>query len=192
MIGNGFDELNVLKHMDSVYAGLRKDSCEAFSELWMERYLEVWKQYAPKEKKLPDEDELDDLVEMHLAGLLEKPHPVTKYAFDSEVPRKKDRAKESIIAPTSMPDRRFELDKAMRHWLQMTRWYIDFTSQDAEIEAFIDMGAEAVQRHELDDTRTCSECREADGDIYPVDSIPPLPHPACRRWFTPVWSPKTE
>jgi len=190
LIGNGFDELNVLTKMDSLYAGLRKDCYEAFADLWLERYLEVWRQYAPKDKKLPDEDELDDLVEMHLAGLLEKPHPVTKYTYDSEIPRKKDRAKESVIAPTNMPARRFELDKAMRHWTQMTRWYVDFTSQDAEVEAFVDMGAEAVQRHEMDDTRTCAECRDADGDIYPVDKIPPLPHPGCRRWFTPVWDPK--
>jgi len=184
IVGNGFDELNVMKSLDSLYAGLNKDNRAAFRKLWALRYLEVWALYG--KKKPPDEDELDDLCDMHLAGLLEEPHPVTRYTYEAEVPRKKDRAKESIAAPTSMPDKRFELDKAMRHWTQMTRWYTDFTSQDAEVQALIDSGVEKVERHEVDDTRTCTECREADGAIYDVRKIPPLPHPGCRRWFTPV------
>ena len=186
LAGSSFDELNVLNGMDALYEGLRKDNREALFELWMLRYLEVFADVKGKYAKKPDEDELDDLIEMHLAGLLDEPHPVTRYTYAAEVPRKRDRAKESVAAQSPMTERRYELDKAMRQWAQMTRWYAEFTSQDAEVQAYIDCGVERVKRHEEDDMKTCADCRAADGTIYDVRHIPPPPHPACRRWFTPA------
>lgn len=190
MISGGFDELNVINSLDSLYKALREDARNALHELWMLRYLEAWKEYNRKNRKNPDEDELDDLVDMHLAKLLEEPNPVTRYIYETEIQRKRDRAKESIDAAPTISEKKYEIDKAMRYWVQMNKWYADFTAQDAEVQALKDLDAEAVMRHELDDTRTCSTCRDADGDIYPINKIPPLPHPGCRRWFTPVWNPK--
>ena len=174
----GFDDLNVMQDIDSLYEELGKNNRKKFKELWRARCREVL--------RWMDEDEIDELLEMHLAGLLDEPNSVTHYAYTTEVLRKRDRAKEAALSVPTKAQKQIEIDKHLRYWLQMTGWYLDFVSQDAEISAFEAAGIKKVQRHERDDEKTCSVCREADGQVYEVTKIPPLPHLRCRRWFTPV------
>lgn len=152
-----------------------------YKELFWERYAEVFFWLT---RKKPDEDEIDDLLDMHLAGLLDEPNETTHYTYAMEVLRKRDRAKESVLSVPTKLQKQLEIDKNIRHWLQMVGWYTDFVSQDAEITAFIDAGVKKVQRHEMDDDKTCSVCRSADGEVYKINEIPTLPHLRCRRWFT--------
>lgn len=170
----GFDELNVLKLVDALYETLDQNNRKYFKTLFCGRYREVYR----------DEDFLDELADMYLAGLLSEPNENTHYAYDTEALRKRDRAKEAINAVPTKAQKQLEIDKAIRYWSQMTAWYTDFTSQGAEEEALKDSGAKRVQRHEMDDEKTCSECRKLDGAIYDINHIPPLPHLRCRRWFT--------
>ncbi len=136
--------------------------------------------------KDPDEDTVDELVEMYLLWLWDEPHPVTHYAFGTETMRKRDRAKEAILSVPTKAQKQLELEKALRYMIQQAAWYVDFTSQDAEIQALKDAGVKKVQRHEMKDDRVCPLCRKLDGKIYRIEKIPPLEHLRCRRWFTPV------
>lgn len=181
MLISGFDEINVLREIDSLYSEMDRQNRKKYKELFWERYAEVFSWLT---RKKPDEDEIDDLLDMHLAGLLEEPNETTHYTYATEVLRKRDRAKESVLSVPTKLQKQLEIDKNIRHWLQMVGWYTDFVSQDAEITAFIDAGVKKVQRHEMDDDKTCSVCRSADGEIYKINEIPPLPHLRCRRWFT--------
>lgn len=169
--------MNVMQDIDNLYEELDKNNRKKFKELWRARCREVLRWL--------DEDEIDELLEMHLAGLLDEPNSVTHYAYTTEVLRKRDRAKEAALSVPTKAQKQIEIDKHLRYWLQMTGWYLDFVSQDAEIAAFEAAGIKKVQRHERDDEKTCAVCREADGQVYEVTKIPPLPHLRCRRWFTP-------
>lgn len=182
----GFDELNVIKQVDSLYSWLDKNNRKKFKRLFIDRYFEMMFWLAEKPIELDEDDEVDDLVEMHLAGLLEKPNKTVHYIYETEVLRKRDRAKEAINSVPTKVQKQLELEKALRYWAQMTAWFADFVSQDAEVQAYKDSKIERVQRHEQKDDKVCDECRKADGEIYEVGKIPDLPHPRCRRWFTPV------
>lgn len=167
------DELNVLRQVDMLYEDLDRMNRDEWRKLFIARCREL------------DEDIVDEIVEMHLTGLLDEPNETTKYTYASEVLRKRDRAKEAIESVPTKTQKQMELDKNLRMWLQMTSWYTDFVTQDAEITSLEAKGVKRVVRHEQDDKKTCKTCRDADGRVYPIDKIPPLPHLRCRRWFTP-------
>lgn len=178
-----FDELNVSEYLKKLYEQFDADCKKAFRRLYKDRYEELW--IYLKGKK-PDEDELDELLEMYLAGLLEEPNEVTHYIWDTEVIRKRERAVEAVLSSPSKLQKQLEIDKAVRIWLQMAGWYTDFTSQDAEIQAMKDAGIKKVRRYEMKDEKVCDVCKKADGEVYDINKIPPLPHLRCRRWFEPV------
>lgn len=174
-----FDELNVLRQIDALYSDLDKQTRRKLEELWLFRFREVC-------KKKPDEGFLDELLDMHLAGILDEPNETTHYTYSLEVLRKRDRAKEAILSVPTKAQKQLMLDKHMSYFLQMAAWYIDFTSQDAEISALSEDGVKRVRRHEQKDAHVCAICKAADGTVYEIDKIPPLPHLNCRRYFTPV------
>lgn len=178
-----FDELSTLKAVDVMYERILADCEEAYRELYGERYTEMWLFLEDRE---PEEDDLDELVEMYLARMLDEPDENTHYAFRPELIRKRDRAKEAILAVPTKAQKQLELEKAARYVAQQAAWYADFTSQDAEIQAFLDAGVKKVRRHEMRDDRVCAQCRRLDGTVYETEKIPALPHLRCRRWFEPV------
>ena len=152
-----------MRQTDALYSSFLKDSKKELKALFIARYIEVWLELKKKE---PREDMLDELADMYLAGLLEEPNDVTHYVFETELIRKRDRAKEAILSVPTRTQKQLELDKAARIFAQMLGWYTDFASQDAEIQAMEDAGVEKVVRHELMDSRVCSVCRKANGEIY--------------------------
>ena len=181
LIIDGFDDLNVVRVIDKLYLDIDAFFRKRCKDIYCLRYWEVRHWLGTDE-----EDDIDDLFEMYLAGLLDEPNENTHYVYSTEILRKRDRAKEAILSIPTKAMKQIEMDKQIRYALQMFGWYFDFVSQDAEIQAFIDEGITEVERHEMNDGKTCRTCREADGDIYDVRDIPPLPHLRCRRWFTPV------
>lgn len=180
---DGFDDINVVRLVDKLYERIDTAFRERCRELYFMRYKEVCKWLGRKE---PDFDEIDELFEMELLGLLEKPNENTHYVYTAEILRKRDRAKEAVLALPTKTQKQIELDKHLRFVMQMDGWYFDFVSQDAEIQAFEDSEIKYVRRREMNDGRTCRTCKDADGDIYEVAKIPPLPHLRCRRWFEPA------
>lgn len=180
---DGFDELNVMYQTESLYAGLMADNRDIWRQLYEARYEEIFYYMG---KDVPEEDVLDDLVDMYLAGMLEQPSEVTHYTYSTEAIRKRDRAKEAINSVPGRVLKQTEIDKAVRIFEQMTTWYTDIVEEDSTIQALKDCGVERVLRHERNDEKCCEKCRQLDGEIYDINKIPPKPHPNCRRWFTPV------
>ena len=172
-----------MQEIDVLYEEIGGDCKYAFRNLYADRYSEVFECVDGDE---PDEDEVDELVEMYLAGLWDDPNENTHYAFGTELIRKRDRAKEAILSVPTWTQKQLELAKAIRYLIQQSAWYLDFTSQDAEIQAFKDTGVKKVKRHEMKDDKVCAVCRKADGEVYDIENIPELPHLRCRRWFTPI------
>ena len=178
-----FDELNVMKETDTLYAQFATDIRMELKALYGARYMEVWEAL---KGEYPDDDTVDELVEMYLAGLWDEPNEATHYAFGPELQRKRDRAKEAISAVPTQTQKQLELAKAGRYVIQQSSFYVDMTSQAAEIQALKDAGVKKVIRIEQDDEKTCALCRKLNGKVYEIDKIPPLEHLRCRRAFWPV------
>ena len=179
----GFDELNVLNQTDALYAAFAKECRGALREVCRMRYEEVW---VWLKGTLPDEDMLDELVDMVLAGLWDEPNENTHYAFGSELERKRDRAKEAVVSVPTKVQKQLELDKAARFVIQQSAWYCDFASQDAELQAMKDAGVQKVRWNIYGDEKVCKQCFDLDGKVFPVSKVPPRPHINCRCYLTPV------
>lgn len=179
----GFDELNVLKEIDGLYRYFLSDSKRRYTDLYIARFNQVWESVKGKE---PDEDTVDELAALYITGLLKEPNETTHYAFNSETLRKRDKAKEAINSVPTKTLKQIQLAKAMKIWIAQAAFYMDFVSQDAEIEAFKKAGVKKVKRHERKDEKVCEICKRLDGKVYDINKIPELEHLHCRRWFTPV------
>lgn len=173
----------MLHELDRLYAAFQEDAESAYMDLYRQRYEELYGFLLDEE---PEEDELDELAEMYLAGMLDEPNEITKYAFEAELKRKRDRAKEAINAVPTKAQKQIELDKAGRYVIQQEAWYSDFTSQAAEIQAMKDAGVKKVRRHEMKDDKVCKVCRKLDGLVYDIRRVPPPAHINCRAWYEPI------
>lgn len=172
-----------MQEMDTLYGEIDRICIARFWNLYCDRYIELW-MYLKGEQ--PDEDTLDELVEMYLAGLWDEPSKVTHYAFEPELVRKRDRAKEAILSVPTKAQKQIELDKQTRYVLQQIGFYTDIVSQDAELQAMKDAGVKRVRWNIYGDDRVCSDCHELNGKIFDIDKIPDRPHPRCRCYLTPV------
>ena len=175
----GFDELSVIAEMDTLYAGLDKDNRATFKQLFVARYLEMILFLKGRRKK---EDIIYEMAEMYLLKLLSEPNEVTHYTYDTEVYRKRDRAKEAINAIIGKVKKQIEIDKQLKLWNRQTVWYTDIVSDEAMITAFKDAGVAHVEWVTQKDGKVCSECRERNGKIYPIDKLP-TKHPNCRCYL---------
>lgn len=171
-----FDELGVIQTITSLYMELDNMNREAFKELYKKRYIQV---YFRKRKRYP-EDILDELADMYLAGLLSEPNETTKYIYETEVLRKRDRAIENVNATINSADKEKELDKALRYWSMQTGFYTDIVCEDANKQALADCGVKKVRWLTEDDFKVCEICEDLDGEIFTINNVPSPPHPRCR------------
>ena len=79
-----------------------------------------------------------------------------------------------------------EFRRGLSYWAQMTEWYAVEVTDQSTLKAFQDSGVRYVKWNTMNDGRECSACKERDGKIYPIRSIPSKPHPGCRCWYTPA------
>lgn len=180
---SGFDELSVYSQLEVLYKSLNRENEEKFRDLYATRYREM---YLYLKKSWPDDDEVDDLAEIYLALLLTEPNEITRYAYDAEVLRKRDRAIEAINSAPSKPEKDYELEKAMRFWSQQTGFYIDIIADEAALQAMKDCGVKKVRWHTQEDNKVCDDCEPRNNRVYDIDKVPPKEHPRCRCWLEPI------
>lgn len=179
----GFDELNVIQQIDRLYEELDKDVRRELKRLYADRFIDV---YAfALENGAARIDYIDEMAELAIAGLLSDLNPVLRYSYETEVIRKRDRAKEAINAAPGKDQKLFELKKATRMWSQMVKWFVDMAEQLADEEALRGADVQRVRWHAQKDNRVCSDCNSLDGKVFDIDHIPPKPHPGCRCYITP-------
>ena len=168
---SGFDELTVLAVTKTLYERLERDNEEVFLELAQERYEEV----EPHGKEPPDL--------AWLLALLGAYNAVMKYQYSNEWERKRDRTAEAINSSTAKAT---EFRRGLMYWSQMTGWFADEVTDQATLKAYQDSGVTKVEWHTVLDGRECKICKERDGKVYYIRSLPPKPHPGCRCFYTPA------
>lgn len=187
-----FDELNVMHSCRRLFSALDKDNRTAWLELARMKY----------QRTKPHGDEVPVLA--WLNSLLEENDPVTKYIYENEVQRKRDRLVEAVISvgqkwtsgeekaadptPTDVAGKNKEYKKALGYWTRMTAHYCDAVSDAATVKAYTDAGVEEVVWRTIEDDKVCDECEERNGLVFKIDRIPPKPHWGCRCYIEPVRS----
>lgn len=181
---SGFDELNVYTGLKALFKQLSSDCENLFRELAAERYKEMILFLSGKK---PQKKDVDFLVEVYLTGLLKEPNDVTKYAWEAESIRKRDRTIESVIASQRRAEKEKELQKSMRYWSRQNDFYIDIIADDMALQAMKDCGVNLVRWNAEKDHKVCVECEKRRNKTYRIDEVP-VKHPNCRCWLTPVKS----
>lgn len=181
-----WEELNVIKEVTEVYLESAKRARKRYRDVAWEVYLMVLEECGidgGKARRMAKEAITYDWVD----GILEETDFVTLYRFDTETERKAQRLIEALSGTVN---RDFEIDKALRIWSrQLGQYAVNFTDY-AAIQAFEDAGIEEVEWVTQRDERVCSECGALDGQVFPLDEIPPKPHWGCRCFWKAVFHPE--
>lgn len=164
-----------------MYKALDADNRKQYLALFIARYIEVLVALAAKQ---PGDDTLDELAEGYITGVLSAPSEVTKYAYDTEVYRKRDRAIEAVNAVSGSVLKQIELDKHIKYWYAQTGFYADIICEGANREALKAAGVKHVVWHTEEDTKVCSLCNDLGGKVFDIDRIPAAPHPHCRCYVS--------
>ena len=162
----GFDELT-----QTMYDQLRKDNQDVFLELAQERYQEAE----------PHGEEPPDLA--WLLALLAAYNAVTKVIYDNDVDRKRQYTAEGINSSTAKVT---EFRRGLHYWADLTATYGDIVTDESTLKAYRDAGVKKVRWVTAGDEKVCATCRERNGKIYSINSIPTKPHRRCRCVFEPV------
>lgn len=160
-----FDELSVLEVTRTLYQDLARDNQEVFLELAQERYQEAE----------PHGEEPPDLA--WLLALLAAYNAVTKIIYDNDVDRKRQYTTEGINSSTAKVT---EFRRGLHYWAGLTADYADIVTDESTLKAFRDAGVRRVRWVTAGDEKVCETCRERNGKVYSINSIPPKPHKRCR------------
>ena len=168
---DGFDELSVLSVTRELYDQLEQDNQEIFLELAQERYQEAE----------PHGEEPPDLA--WLLALLAAYNAVTKYQYTNEVDRKRQYTAEGINSSAAKVT---EFRRGLHYWADLTSTYADIVTDESTLKAYRDAGVRRVRWMTAGDEKVCETCRERNGKVYSINSIPRKPHRRCRCVFEPV------
>lgn len=177
-----FDELNILKRVTEVFEESIRLCRKKYRMIADDAFIEalILLGYLRDEAEELAEKKITD---KWVSEILEAYDPVALYKFTTEAERKKQKLIEALIASHNKGE---EVDKALKAWTIQIGHFADVCVDEATVDAFIEAGVEYVRWVAVDDNRTCRECEERDGEIYPIEEIPPKPHIRCRCEITPA------
>ena len=155
----------------TLYQDLARDNQEIFLELAQERYQEAE----------PHGEEPPDLA--WLLALLAAYNAVTKCQYTNEVERKRQYTTEGINSSTAKVT---EFRRGLHYWADLTSTYADIVTDESTLKAYRDAGVRRVRWVTAGDEKVCETCRERNGKVYSINSIPPKPHRRCRCVYEPV------
>lgn len=185
----GFDELNVPR--------VTKETTELYDRLMLENR----KQYLAAARKAFANAKALAIAAGFLAGDTTEPNDawvlgvlgaynfVSGYLYEPEAERKRLRLAEQILTAREYQNRTQYNDSLRRSanlwWTQTSHYMLD-TVDEATLDAYKQCGVERVKWNTNIDGRECSVCRERNGKLYPIGSVPPKAHRNCRCYLTPV------
>ncbi|MBP5718426.1 MAG: minor capsid protein [Abditibacteriota bacterium] len=175
------DELNAIPPTKKLYDQLLKLVKKWYLLIAAHAYRDGWAAAEAKGKKKKEPD-----LEWLLFLLSEEnPDPVTKYAFIPEAERKQGRLAEAISASRTQAERKEEIRKGMKYWTFQSTCGGVRVVDEATQKAYKDAGIKRVRWITQEDEKVCAVCHKRNMKIYPIDAIPPKPHPNCRCYTIP-------
>lgn len=189
----GFDELNVIKSVKTLYQSLDSDNKQMFTDTAKGAYDDAWILILAMAHELKI-DKFDEkrisadraITRNWVLKALKSDNEITKYIYEHEIERKQEYTVESINAVKTKTAKRQQLEKGMYYWDRMSAQYLDIMTDNAMMQAYEDAGIEYVQWKTEQDDRVCETCKERHDKIYRIDLAPPKAHWHCRCWYVPV------
>lgn len=179
-----FDRLNVVTAVADVYKKVTAEAKKRYYNIALHAYVNAVKLaieagYNAEPVTLNEVPLTDDWV----LDLIEEDDAVTLYIFSNEVERKKQRLIEALAVAS---DKNHEIDKALKSWVLQSSQYADKVTDAATLEAYKDVGVEYVKWVTKRDNRVCKDCDELDGEVFPIEEVPPKQHYRCRCEYIPA------
>lgn len=187
-----WDELNVFRQAEELFTQIDTFVRTQFEEIAEKAYRDAEEEIieeAPEKKS-----SLIGLGSLFILGVLASYSNKTRYRYDREWERKKDRLAESVMSViqtsaqarvTNSNELREVLQRSLRLVQAQVREMADTMTDEARNEAFEQAGIERVMWNTQRDGKVCTECHERDREIYTLATIPPK-HPHCRCYLTAV------
>lgn len=166
-----FDELNVIQFSKSLY--------EEIDKIVKEAYLALAE--ATANDIMDDADE--EITMIWLLERLREYDKVTKYVYENEFERKRQKFAEALI---SSDNKNEEIDKALRSMSKMVSQFAIEITDSALIVGYKALGVEKVMWVTERDAKVCDHCKQLDGKVFSIDDIPPKVHWNCRCYVIPV------
>jgi SPP1 gp7 family putative phage head morphogenesis protein len=185
----GFSELNALtiqRETTELIKKLLADNSEAFKKIAEDAIAEA---AADIENETGKKAVLLKADDKYVDEILNQYNEITGYLYYPEADRKRARLSEVLIVAAMLADReRYHnnLRKFASLWHTQTVQYEITVTDESRTDMFKKNGIRKVRWNAEHDEKTCKECRERDGKIYPIDKVPSKPHYNCRCWLTPV------
>ena len=186
----GLDELNRMRtkeittEMFERLTEYNQRNYEKIANYVRRYYYRTW--LFPEEKKKANEKKW--LATALVASVLASYNPVTTYLYKPETQRKRLRLAEVIGTSVAFHDRKMYRDglsKSANLWYTQSMQYsLDIADESAR-QTMKDAGITRVKWVAEKDDRTCADCKELDGTIFDIDSVPEKPHYNCRCMIIP-------
>ena len=178
-----FDELNVIgvrKHVAKLY----KDTYKIIKNEFLAILNPLYKEIYDEALALGFDGDLRDLDEAWIEEFFDEYNPVTKYVFKNEIGRKESRLFESLVASTA---ERVQSYKTAENLITKQAKQYAIELEDSVAKAVYEsVGVEKVMWIAEHDDKTCGDCEELDGQIFPLKDAPPKQHYHCRCYLIPV------
>lgn len=179
-----FDELNVVrisKELKETYKRLLDFNEQEYGLIVDEAHSYAFTFLTEEEKKkeAKKEYERDSFIEYVLSTY----NFVTGYLYEKEAERKRLRQSEEMATAREFRDRN-KYQKTLRRsanmWFTQSGQYAIDLEDYTILETWKRAGVEKVQWIAEDDAKTCSVCRNMDGNVYDIDKVPHKTHYNCR------------
>lgn len=171
-----FDEINVVRMVNSIYEESIRNAKQRYYEIAVEAYILAAIECGIENKQATIMADKDISI-FWVTEMLDEVDPVMLYAFMTEADRKKQRLIESLSVAEN---KNAEIDKALKYWTVQVGQFADNSVYRARLEAFSAAGIEEVQWVAQMDDRVCTDCENLNGQIFPIEAVPPPQHPHCR------------
>lgn len=185
----GFDELNaprVTSETEALFDRLMSENKKRYLKAAKKAYSDAVALAVAAGYEDPGREGIN---EMWLIGLLGAYNFVSGYLYESEADRKRLRLAEQMMTAKEYQNRTLYNDSIRRSanlwWTQAAHYMLEAVDQ-ATLDGYKDSGVEKVKWNTNIDGRECKTCRERNGKVYPIGSVPPKAHRNCRCYITPV------
>lgn len=185
----GFSELNALtvqRETTELIKRLLKDNEEAFKQIADDAKAEA---AADIENLTGEKAVMIATGSKYIDEILSQYNEITEYLYYPEADRKRARLSEALIVAIMLNSREKyhnDLRKFASLWHTQTVQYEITVTDETRTDMFKKNGIRRVRWNAEHDEKTCKECKERDGKVYPIDKVPAKPHYNCRCWLTPV------
>ena len=189
----GFDELNahrVTTETISLFERLMRENERMYLQVAKRAYADAIAAAIAAGYTDPGENRVNTSWVGNLLGAY---NFVSGYLYESEAERKRLRLVEQMMTAKEYQNRTLYNDSVRRSanlwWMQASHYMLEAVD-NAYLDGLKDSGVEFVWWRTEIDGHECKICRERNGEIYPIDDVPPKPHRNCRCYWIPV--PKSE